>query len=321
MAKSEMALIDCYMSQIDFISVKKSGILRDMSKRQKLVKPDFVSNQVTDAQRYFLNLNPSNTAKLVAVCGGRERCLPDYVVQREDFRFHCVEFVAEGEGMVWLDGKSFELKPGTAFHYAPGIKHRITTSRDQPMLKYYVDFAGATAKKLIEQGPLEQKRPVIVADVPEVLELFELLQRNGTEGRKHAHEVCAALVEALLYRLAESALPSGDADTRALNTFQRLKRHLEQSFLEIRKLADAAAAVHVNEAYACRLFQRFHYCSPYQYLMRLKMNHAANQLLEGDRLVKEVAEGLRFPDPYNFSRAFKTVYGMSPEKFVRQSRG
>ncbi|HEY1173531.1 MAG TPA: AraC family transcriptional regulator [Verrucomicrobiae bacterium] len=292
-----------------------------MSKRQKLLKPDFVSNQVTDAQRYFLDLNPSRTAKLVAVCGGRERCLPDYVVQREDFRFHCVEFVAEGEGMVWLDGREFELKPGTAFHYAPGIKHRITTSTAQPMLKYYVDFAGTMAKKQIELGALGQKRPVMVADVPEVLELFELLQRNGIGGRKHAHEVCAALVEALLYRLAESALPSGDADTRALNTFQKLKRHLEENFLAIRKLTEATDSVHVNEAYACRLFQRFHYCSPYQYLMRLKMNHAANQLLEGNRLVKEVAEELGFSDPYNFSRAFKTVYGLSPEKFLRQSRG
>ncbi len=287
----------------------------------KLEKPDFVSQQVRDARRYFLDLNPGKTAKLVAVCGGVERCLPDYTVQRDDFRFHCVEFVAEGEGQVWLNDRSFELKPGTAFYYAPGIKHRIVNSREKPMLKYYVDFAGSQAEKLVRQGSLGKGEAVVLADSHEVLELFELLQRNGTGGRRHAHAVCASLVEVLLYRLAESALPSGDADMRALNSFQRVKRYLEQQFLELRKLSEAAVAVHVNEAYACRLFQRYHYCSPYQYLMRLKMNHAANRLLEGDLLVKEVAEELGFTDPYNFSRAFKAVYGLSPEKFVRQSRG
>lgn len=292
-----------------------------MAKTAKLEKPDFVSQQVRDARRYFLDLNPAKTAKLVAVCGGSERCLPDYTVQRDDFRFHCVEFVAEGEGQVWLNGRSFELKPGTAFHYAPGIKHRIVNSKEKPMLKYYVDFAGSQAEKLVRQGPLGRGEAVTLADSHEVLELFELLQRNGSGGRRHAHAVCASLLEVLLYRLAESAVPSGDADMRAMNSFQKIKRHLEEQFLSLRKLSEAAEAVYVNEAYACRLFQRFHYCSPYQYLMRLKMNHAANRLLEGSKLVKEVAEELKFPDPYNFSRAFKAVYGLSPERFVAQSRG
>jgi len=291
-----------------------------MSKQKGLEKPDFVSQQVTEAQRYFLDLNPDRKGRLTVVCGGRERCLPDYTVQREDFRFHCVEFVAEGEGTVSLNGKEFGLKPGMAFHYGPGIKHRIVTSRERLMLKYYVDFTGPLAEKLIGQGPLGQGRAVSLADSAEVLELFELLQRNGPGERRHAEQICAALTEALLYRLAESALPAGDADTRALNSFQRLKQYLETSFLSTRKLAEATAAVHINEAYACRLFQRFHFCSPYQYLMRLKMNYAANRLLEGNRLVKEVAEELKFPDPYNFSRAFKAVYGLSPEKFVKQSR-
>jgi AraC-like DNA-binding protein len=116
-------------------------------------------------------------------------------------------------------------------------------------------------------------------------------------------------------------MPAGDGDMRALNSFQKFKRHLEEHFLDVRKLSEAAGAVYLNEAYACRLFQRFHYCSPYQYLMRLKMNHAANRLLEGDRLVKEIAEELKFPDPYNFSRAFKNVYGLPPERFVAQRRG
>jgi len=292
-----------------------------MNKSASHEKPDFVSNQVTDAQRYFLDMNPTRPARLTVVCGGRERCQQDYMVQREDFRFHCVEFVAEGEGTVWLGGNSFELKPGTAFHYGPGVRHRIVSSRERLMLKYYVDFTGTLAEKLIQQGPLGQGMAVRLAYAPEVLELFELLQKNGTGERRHAGEVCAALTEALLYRLAESALPAGDADVRALNSFQRLKQHLELNFLAVRKLEEATAVVHINEAYACRLFQRFHFCSPYQYLMRLKMNYAANRLLEGNRLVKEVAEELKFPDPYNFSRAFKAVYGLSPEKFVRQSRG
>lgn len=316
-----MAYFDCGLSKIDFANKPELLDFKGMAKLLKLEKPDFVSHQVRDARRYFLDLNPSKTAKLVAVCGGSERCLPDYMVQREDFRFHCVEFVAEGEGQVVLDGREFPLKPGTAFYYGPGVRHRILNSKEKPMLKYYVDFAGLQAEKLVRQGPLSRGEAVTLADSHELIELFELLQKNGAAGRRHAHEICASLVEVLLHRLAESALPAGDADTRALNSFQKVKRHLEENFLTLRKLSEATDAVYVNEAYACRLFQRYHYCSPYQYLLRLKMTHAANLLLEGGKLVKEVAEELKYPDPYNFSRAFKTVYGLPPERFVEQSRG
>jgi hypothetical protein len=44
--------------------------------------PDFVSRQVTEARRFFLNLNPDRHASLEVVSGGVERMGPDYVVQR-----------------------------------------------------------------------------------------------------------------------------------------------------------------------------------------------------------------------------------------------
>jgi AraC-like DNA-binding protein len=76
----------------------------------------------------------------------------------------------------------------------------------------------------------------------------------------------------------------------------------------------------MDAAYLCRLFQRFDHTTPYQCLMRLKMNHATELLLDSGLLVKEVAERLNFSDPYNFSRAFKNTFGLSPAQFVQRSK-
>jgi AraC-like DNA-binding protein len=71
----------------------------------------------------------------------------------------------------------------------------------------------------------------------------------------------------------------------------------------------------VNNAYLCRLFRRYDHQSPYQYLLRLKMNHAAGRLKQPDALVKQVAEETGFADQFHFSRVFTSVFGLSPAAF------
>ena len=73
----------------------------------------------------------------------------------------------------------------------------------------------------------------------------------------------------------------------------------------------------VDPAYLCRLFRRYAHQSPYQFLLRLKMNLAAEQLQNPELLIKQVASQLGFSDPFHFSRAFKKIFGLSPEDFRR----
>ena len=55
--------------------------------------------------------------------------------------------------------------------------------------------------------------------------------------------------------------------------------------------------------------------SPYQFLLRLKMNHAAELLQKSGTLVKQVAEECGFKEPFHFSRVFASVFGVSPTHF------
>ena len=57
--------------------------------------------------------------------------------------------------------------------------------------------------------------------------------------------------------------------------------------------------------------------SPYQLLLRLKMQHAAEQLQNPVLLVKQVAEAAGFADPFQFSRTFKREFGLSTDAFRR----
>jgi AraC-like DNA-binding protein len=285
---------------------------------QTQAKPDFLSTQVLESRRYFLNLTPAPTKGITVVCGGCEHCEPDYRIDRKGFPFYGIEFVAKGEGELRLMKREYHLRPGMVFAYGPRMPHRIQNDRHAPMVKYYIDFVGDKAVRLLNKSPLGGGKAAQVSDPHQVYEVFELLHRNGIGDSPFSNEICAILLELLLLKISEKAVLNAHDDTRALVSYQRCKQYIEQYFAGLKSLAEVAQATHVDVSYLCRLFQRFDHASPYQCLMRLKMNRAAELLLDQGLRVKEVAAELRFSDPYNFSRAFKHVYGLSPERFLKQ---
>jgi len=299
--------MDIYDYQMDNIDLKSGEVLT----------PEFMSTQVSDVRYYYLDLQPKPASGIKVVCGGRERCNPEYIIRKRRFRFQSIEYVAQGCGEVIIGRKTFRLNAGSVFSYGPNIPHTIRNDPGNPMVKYFVDFIGTEALRLRMASPL--RNGVVRLSAPgEILDIFDDLQRQGARTAPGAPEICSALVRLLILKIGAFAIPDTETDPRALATYQRCKEQVEHKFIELNSLAQIARICHVDQAYICRLFQRFDHQSPYRYLLRLKMNRAAELLMSSQLLVKELAEKLGFDDPYHFSRVFKSVHHISPVQFVNR---
>lgn len=281
--------------------------------------PTFFSNQVLEADRFYLDAGALARRPVAVVCGGCEHCGPDYRIDRRDFPFYSIEFVARGRGTLALGGRNRDLFPGSVFSYGPGVHHIIRTERDDPLVKYFVDFGGRKALQLLRTYGLAPGTAVHVSAPETVLRVFDDLIAHGAGGRRHGPLIAATLVELLVLKVADSASVDDGYRAVAFATYQACREYIHRHCLELRSLEEIAEACHVDEAYLCRLFGRFDDQSPYQYLMQLKMSAAAVRLQQEGRLVKEVAYELGFRDPFHFSRAFKKVFGLAPAAF-RQLR-
>lgn len=277
--------------------------------------PSFFSSAVTTARRFYLNLNPTKNRSLVVHCGGLEHCRPDYSILRDTFPFYSIEYVARGSGQLKLRKKSFTLQPGRLFSYGPGIPHHITGNQESPLVKYFVDFSGKNAVAFMNYCGLS---PGCISEVfpANVLQpLFDELILSGSQLQNDNAKLCVKLLECLILRIKGARTPLESAETLAFLTYQQCRRHIEQHCLRLRTLQQIAKECHVNNAYLCRLFRRYDNQTPYQYLLRLKMNHAAERLHQPETLVKQVAEESGFTDPFHFSRVFTSVFGLSPNRF------
>jgi AraC-like DNA-binding protein len=300
------------MCRIDLIPSRKDRVTPEPGPQ-----PAFFSAQIMEARRFCLDLNPPDGTRLAVVCGGNENCGPDYALSRSTFPYWGLEFVAQGQGRLSLAGQSHALVAGTVFSYGPDIAQEILPGERGPLVKYFVDFAGEEAERLLRRhGPVPGT--VIQTSAPnEVLALFDNLIREGLSGTPLSPQITAVILEHLILKIADTAIPAGAADTPAFSTYRRCQRYLELHWQELTSLDQAAQQCHVDPAYLCRLFNRFDHQSPYQFLLRLRMTRGAELLLTPGASVKQVAEDLGFADAFHFSRTFKKLMGLPPAHFAR----
>lgn len=287
---------------------------------QKLPSSELLSRQVSGSRYFFLNLAPVRRGGHSLALGGREHCNPDYLIRRDHYDYHVLEYVAAGRGEATLDGERHDLVPGSVFAYAPTTQCELWTNPEDPMVKYFLCLSGGRARRLLTRAAVPPGKVRRLVAHGELTGLFEDLIREGQHAGSRTKEICAVLLELLVLKLSVAAERSGNPGGAGRESFLRCKALIDARAEDLGTLREIAGAVGLDVSSVCRLFRRFQGTSPYQYLLRRKMNLAAEFLIDQGGLVKEAALKVGFADPFHFSRCFKTVHGVAPSELQRQVR-
>lgn len=273
----------------------------------------YVSRNVDSSRLFFLDVE--GREDFAVVFGGFERCASDYRIDRHDFPWYSLEFVGQGEGILWLDGTKEPLHPGSFYLYGPSQAHRIESSPGNPLRKYFVGFTGAGVEAFLESFGM---RPGFISRCHKgepIRRTFDILIDRGVRKSGLAKPLCAAITRQLLLMCRDDATDAGPADGPAFDSYSRARDFIEREFLSVKTLDAISQACGIDAPYLCRLFARYHDESPYQFLTRLRMEHASRLVLQEGGSVKSVAAALGFKDAFHFSRVFKSVHHVPPSRF------
>lgn len=86
-------------------------------------------------------------------------------------------------------------------------------------------------------------------------------------------------------------------------------------------LGDIAESVGVHPAHLARAFRKRYGCSVGNYVRRLRVNFAADELRSGDHSLSQVALKAGFYDQAHFNRCFKRKFGIPPGVYRATYRG
>ena len=286
-------------------------------------EPGYFSSQIRMARRFF---NPdaldSGSENYRMVSGGKEICIPGYRVMRENFNYWALELVSSGRGTLHLNGRSFNLLPGSVYLYGPGIPHQISADKGDAMEKYFIDIipGNQVQESFTIFKHLMSENILYSHSLESLKRTFEEITEYGrlrTEGSK---EINSKLFEILLLKISETSTEDSIHESPAYGTYMRCRKIIENRYIEITSVQVAADEANIDISYLCRLFRKFDTQTPYKLITGLRMNHAAGMLIRDGMSVKRVALELGYDSPFTFSRRFKKVMAVSPLDFTEGYR-
>lgn len=260
------------------------------------------------------------TNDLYLVHCGIQQCPPGYTYNHKipnEFHLH---FVLGGSGVLEIDGSTYHMGTDDIFliprehpiHYYADVENPweyMWITFNGEMAETYLSYAGISAQKPVihSQTPVQHYLPMI----QKILDTNQLTFANEIKRVGYLYEILSTLIE------VQSALKNSSRnqydysiDTYVDYALQFIKMNYDHI-----KVQDIADYIGINRSYLTSIFKKQLHVSPQEYLLRFKLNIAAQQLRDTSRSVQDIAGEIGYSNPLTFSKIFKQEYGISPRHF------
>jgi AraC family transcriptional regulator len=144
-----------------------------------------------------------------------------------------------------------------------------------------------------------------------------ILARRIAQELRMCDSASPLAIEALtLELLARAARHNPEAGSSPEPRWLRQARELiHEQFTQPLGLSQIAESVGVHPAHLARMFRRYYKCSVGDYLRRLRLDTAAEELIRSDKSLAEIAQAAGFYDQSHFTHSFKRHIGLTPTEF------
>ncbi|WP_020574694.1 helix-turn-helix domain-containing protein [Actinopolymorpha alba] len=258
--------------------------------------------------------------------------------------FFEVCYAYSGHGTFRTGGQDHLVEAGTLFIARPGDVHEIVSSDDDPLSIHFWSYTLVPAARGTGQGDsagrairahgrelleafADPAAPVCSTSAGRVPALLELLTGEAARPGPAYDDVLRGLARTLVIDTARAVVddpalaPHPDGSPLGDEQLARtMVRYLQDNYDRPVAVRDLAAQVHLSERHANRLFRGFTGTTIHAYLVRHRLEIAAQRLLEhgpsGKQVsIAEIARSSGYPDVRHFTTAFRQHWGVTPGIF------
>jgi AraC-like DNA-binding protein len=224
--------------------------------------------------------------------------------------FHTPSVVGSAPGAAEFPAGTFIMWEPQQSHFYGNAHRRWDHS--------WAHFSGSEPARLIGKSRVPKNTPVLLAE-PHLFERF----LQAVQGEITAHSspdtgILASHLHILLRELERSL--EGGGGTVVPAEFLELKAWLDTHYQLPIRLSELADRTFLSVPRFCASFKRHFGYPAIDYVMRLRMQHAAFMLRDVNMRVKQVAESVGCSDLYYFSKLFRRHHGLSPRAFRARIR-
>jgi AraC-like DNA-binding protein/quercetin dioxygenase-like cupin family protein len=230
-----------------------------------------------------------------------------------------VAFVEAGGLSYRVGSLTIEVRPGQAIVVPPHVEHASTLAAGTRARSLWLGV-GMVEEIAAAMGARLARDPLLIPRADRVCTLSEMITAEAAGEGPGKVIAVEALAEALAIDVLRSTqtdpLATVSADRRVNAALDKIHESYAEP-LDVDALARVAA---LSRFHFSRLFREQVGMSPYQYLVKVRVERAAELLRQGRRSVTEAALEVGFQDLGRFARAFARRFGCRPSEVRRPGR-
>jgi len=249
---------------------------------------------------------------------GREQCESGHrfgPFVRESYLIH---IVYEGRGTYTRGEKVFSLEKGQAFLIYPEEVTVYEADANEPWSYVWVGFHGYRSDEFLEKMGFSKDNPVVSLKQVEkekdcIMDMLKATRLNSMDELRRISE----LFQLFAYMMEDNENYVGKENHDYPSTayvkyaMDYMKLHIKEK-IKIDELADF---IGISRSHLTNSFKKECKMSPQEYLIQLRMEHAAYQLKHSSKPIHLVAEESGYEDSLSFSKIFKQRYKISPKGY------
>lgn len=256
---------------------------------------------------------------------GWEKCEPGHSfgpAARNHYLFH---YVISGTGTLLAENargetQTYQIKSGQGFLLFPGQISTYVADPSIPWEYIWLEFDGLRVMEAIDLTELSLDSPVYR---PYSRELREQMTAEMLYIAQHAKESPFHLIGHLYLfldyftRSCRSAKPAPHGKMSDFYIKEAIS-YIEQNFQNNITVEEIASVCGINRSYFGKIFHRSVGKSPQEFLISYRMAKAAELLKLTSLSIADIGNAVGYENQLHFSRAFKSVYGVSPRNWRNQ---
>ena len=271
---------------------------------------------------YYSFISTRQTLQINPLVVGFERCKKNKLPIYSDKTCYTLHTIISGEGTVFINGKTYEVKDETVYILPPHSNAIYKPLKSNPWSYIWIEFSGDVVKQLLEDINFSSTnfiyKPKNFTYLKEILTSMLKEDDSITPGAE------VLLIESYIFRIFAFLIDEYSNNkqnyiSKKEITVSKITKYLDDHFcdedISIKKVADI---FFFSQPYLTRLYKSQTGVTPIQYVIQLRMRKACELLNHKTFTIEQISENLGYKNQFYFSKEFKKYYTVAPTQYKQK---
>ena len=238
---------------------------------------------------------------------------------------HELIFIKGGKGFVTINDKRYQVNESMLFYICPNVQHSIEIGVDEVECFLSVHFSYAQVGFNDGKWDISNESEILPLHCVQELknyyhieDIFKKLVDSWNEKLPGYEFITRTQLQQLLIVIYQNVKKQNQNHATSLRV-EKIIQYMHQNINNRITMTELSELVRLSTSYISRAFKENTGYSVIEYFNKIKIDKAKEQLIDGDKKIKEVARELGFIDEFYFSRIFKRIEGISPSEFYSRN--